>query len=80
MLSVFAMIVVLFNHHPANISSVSNDIDVPQITVVGQQSAGKSSLIEAMSGVPFPRDKGTCTRFAHVASLVVSVVLNIPYK
>ncbi|KIM36796.1 hypothetical protein M413DRAFT_13760 [Hebeloma cylindrosporum] len=43
-------------------TGVSNDLDVPQITVVGQQSSGKSSLIEAMSGVPFPRDKGTCTR------------------
>lgn len=57
------MSAVLFNHDNANISSVSNDLDVPQITVLGQQSAGKSSVIEGMSGVPYPREKGTCTRF-----------------
>lgn len=44
------MSAVLFNHDNANISSVSNDLDVPQITVLGQQSAGKSSVVEGMSG------------------------------
>lgn len=75
MLPVFAAIVVLLTHNNANISSVSNDLDVPQITVVGQQSSGKSSLIEAMSGVPFPRDKGTCTRFVHVVVLTLFLVM-----
>jgi GTPase SAR1 family protein len=76
MLPFFATIIVLFNHNNAITitSSVSNDLDVPQITVVGQQSSGKSSLIEAMSGVPFPRDKGTCTRFVHVVTLVFSIM------
>ncbi|KAF8340500.1 uncharacterized protein EI90DRAFT_2906014, partial [Cantharellus anzutake] len=35
---------------------------LPQICVLGSQSAGKSSLIEAISGVPLPRASGTCTR------------------
>jgi hypothetical protein len=42
--------------------SVQVDIDIPQIAVIGQQSAGKSSLIEAISGITLPRSAGTCTR------------------
>ncbi|KAJ7595066.1 P-loop containing nucleoside triphosphate hydrolase protein [Mycena floridula] len=38
------------------------DFDLPRITVIGGQSAGKSSLIEAVSGISVPRDSGTCTR------------------
>lgn len=30
--------------------------------VVGDQSHGKSSVIEAMCGITLPRDAGTCTR------------------
>ncbi|KAJ7609650.1 P-loop containing nucleoside triphosphate hydrolase protein [Roridomyces roridus] len=37
-------------------------LDVPNITVIGGQSAGKSSLVEAVSGINVPRDSGTCTR------------------
>lgn len=37
-------------------------LDLPQIAVVGSQSVGKSSLIEAMSGITLPRSSGTCTR------------------
>lgn len=36
--------------------------DMPRITVIGGQSAGKSSLVEAVSGINVPRDSGTCTR------------------
>ncbi|KAK0224295.1 P-loop containing nucleoside triphosphate hydrolase protein [Armillaria fumosa] len=38
------------------------DIDLPQIAVIGAQSAGKSSLIESISGITLPRAAGTCTR------------------
>ncbi|KAF7351392.1 hypothetical protein MSAN_01570900 [Mycena sanguinolenta] len=38
------------------------DLDLPRITVIGNQSAGKSSLVEAISGIKVPRDAGTCTR------------------
>ncbi|GJE97016.1 P-loop containing nucleoside triphosphate hydrolase protein [Phanerochaete sordida] len=38
------------------------DLDLPRIAVIGNQSAGKSSLVEAISGISVPRDAGTCTR------------------
>ncbi|KAL6693950.1 P-loop containing nucleoside triphosphate hydrolase protein [Trichoderma pleuroticola] len=41
-----------------------DNVKLPQIVVVGDQSAGKSSVLEALSGTPFPRDAGACTRFA----------------
>ena len=37
-------------------------MDLPQIAVIGVQSAGKSSLIESISGITLPRAAGTCTR------------------
>ncbi|KAK7467517.1 hypothetical protein VKT23_004571 [Stygiomarasmius scandens] len=39
-----------------------SDLDLPRITVIGNQSAGKSSVVEAISGINVPRDAGTCTR------------------
>ncbi|KZS86992.1 P-loop containing nucleoside triphosphate hydrolase protein [Sistotremastrum niveocremeum HHB9708] len=38
------------------------DLDLPRIVCIGNQSAGKSSLVEAISGITVPRDAGTCTR------------------
>jgi hypothetical protein len=38
-------------------------IDLPQITVVGSQSSGKSSVLENIVGRDFlPRGTGICTR------------------
>ena len=37
---------------------------LPQLIVCGDQSSGKSSVLEAISGVPFPRKETLCTRFA----------------
>ncbi|KAL6764895.1 P-loop containing nucleoside triphosphate hydrolase protein [Haematococcus lacustris] len=37
-------------------------LDLPQIVVCGNQSAGKSSVLEALCGVALPRSDGTCTR------------------
>jgi GTPase SAR1 family protein len=37
-------------------------IPMPKIVVIGNQSAGKSSLIEAISQIKVPRAQGTCTR------------------
>ncbi|CEJ93781.1 Putative Interferon-induced GTP-binding protein Mx [[Torrubiella] hemipterigena] len=59
-----------------------DNVKLPQIVVVGDQSAGKSSVLEALSGTPFPRDAGACTRFAteirlrraKEASLKVSII------
>lgn len=41
-----------------------DNVKLPIICVVGDQSAGKSSVLEALTGTPFPRDAGACTRFA----------------
>ncbi|KAF9258340.1 hypothetical protein L218DRAFT_1005081 [Marasmius fiardii PR-910] len=43
-------------------TGVQIDIDIPRVAVIGNQSAGKSSLIEAISGITLPRASGTCTR------------------
>lgn len=44
--------------------NVGNHIDLPQLVVVGDQSSGKSSVLEGLTRLPFPRDSGLCTRFA----------------
>lgn len=38
-------------------------IALPQLVVCGDQSAGKSSVLEGISGCPFPRQDGLCIRF-----------------
>jgi GTPase SAR1 family protein len=38
--------------------------NLPQIAVVGDQSSGKSSALETITGVPFPRASGACTKYA----------------
>ncbi|KAK6853199.1 hypothetical protein PG995_010011 [Apiospora arundinis] len=43
---------------------VSHYVDLPQIIVCGSQSSGKSSTLEAISGIAFPTSEGLCTRFA----------------
>ncbi|KAJ3916699.1 P-loop containing nucleoside triphosphate hydrolase protein [Lentinula edodes] len=44
--------------------------NLPQIAVIGSQSAGKSSLIEAVSGISVPRDSGICTRCPVEVSMI----------
>ena len=39
-------------------------LPLPQIAVCGNQSSGKSSVLEALTEVPFPRSDNLCTRFA----------------
>ncbi|KAH8736359.1 P-loop containing nucleoside triphosphate hydrolase protein [Ilyonectria robusta] len=43
---------------------VGRIVNLPQIIVVGEQSSGKSSVLEAISHVRFPVEGGVCTRFA----------------
>ena len=40
----------------------ASGLPLPKLVVVGDQSSGKSSLIEAISEVKVPRASGTCTR------------------
>jgi GTP-binding protein EngB required for normal cell division len=42
---------------------VSQHIELPQIIVCGDQSTGKSSVLEAISRISFPRDEALCTTF-----------------
>ncbi|OCK78139.1 hypothetical protein K432DRAFT_302637 [Lepidopterella palustris CBS 459.81] len=39
-------------------------VKLPQLVVCGDQSSGKSSVLEAITEVPFPRKENLCTRFA----------------
>uniref|UniRef100_A0A8C1LR27 Myxovirus (influenza virus) resistance F n=1 Tax=Cyprinus carpio TaxID=7962 RepID=A0A8C1LR27_CYPCA len=41
---------------------IDKDMDLPSIAVVGDQSSGKSSVLEALSGVALPRGSGIVTR------------------
>ncbi|KAF2452977.1 P-loop containing nucleoside triphosphate hydrolase protein [Lineolata rhizophorae] len=42
---------------------VGEFVFLPQIIVCGEQSSGKSSVLEGISGVPFPQHDTLCTRF-----------------
>ncbi|TLD20305.1 hypothetical protein PspLS_08722 [Pyricularia sp. CBS 133598] len=44
-------------------------LSLPQIVVCGDQSSGKSSVLEALTEIPFPRNDNLCTRFATEISL-----------
>ncbi|KAK1977459.1 P-loop containing nucleoside triphosphate hydrolase protein [Colletotrichum cereale] len=45
-------------------SGIGDHVSLPQLVVCGDQSAGKSSVLERLTGIPFPRQDGLCTRFA----------------
>lgn len=47
---------------PLQLYRVHVDIDLPQSVIIGNQSSGKSSVVEAICGIPLPRAAGTCTR------------------
>ncbi|KAF4547271.1 Dynamin central region-containing protein 2 [Elsinoe fawcettii] len=43
---------------------IQEDIPLPQLVVVGDQSSGKSSLLEGLTGLSFPIASELCTRYA----------------
>ncbi|EJP61428.1 dynamin GTPase, putative [Beauveria bassiana ARSEF 2860] len=44
-------------------NGIGDVVALPQLAVCGDQSAGKSSALEGITGIPFPRKEGLCTRF-----------------
>ncbi|KFK40779.1 hypothetical protein AALP_AA2G039700 [Arabis alpina] len=45
-----------------NLNVMSQGIQLPTIVVVGDQSSGKSSVLESLAGISLPRGQGICTR------------------
>lgn len=55
-------------------------LSLPQIVVCGDQSAGKSSVLEALTEIPFPRNDNLCTRFATEISLRREPISNLTIR
>lgn len=43
--------------------NINTTLQLPKFVVVGDQSAGKSSIVEALCDISLPRSSGTCTRY-----------------
>ncbi|KAK6440516.1 hypothetical protein LTR95_003253 [Oleoguttula sp. CCFEE 5521] len=46
------------------LSGLGSILQLPQLVVCGDHSSGKSSVLEAITQVPFPRKENLCTRYA----------------
>ena len=44
-------------------AGIEQDVAVPRLLTAGDTSAGKSSVIERLTGLPFPTGEGAVTRF-----------------
>ena len=51
-------------------TNVGSLIPLPQVIVVGDQSSGKSSALESLTGFAFPRAATLCTRYATQISCI----------
>lgn len=56
---------------------ISHYVSLPQVIVCGDQSSGKSSALEAISGIPFPIKDNLCTRFATEVILRRTSAVNV---
>ncbi|EXM16538.1 Dynamin [Fusarium oxysporum f. sp. vasinfectum] len=61
--------------------NIATYLALPQLVAVGDQSSGKSSLLENLTGVPFPRGQELCTRYAtqitHRRDIVSHITISI---
>ncbi|KAG4033847.1 hypothetical protein MFRU_004g03470 [Monilinia fructicola] len=55
-------------------------VNLPQLVVVGDQSSGKSSVLQAITRLPFPVDDGLCTRFPTEVSLQRAPVESLEFS
>ncbi|XP_073110417.1 dynamin-related protein 4C [Elaeis guineensis] len=53
-------------------------IELPTIVVVGDQSSGKSSVLESLAGISLPRGQGICTRVPLIMRLQDDPYLSQP--
>ncbi|KAK0710524.1 putative dynamin [Apiosordaria backusii] len=44
--------------------NIGKYLPLPQLVTVGDQSSGKSSVLESLTAIPFPRGQELCTRYA----------------
>ena len=44
-------------------------LQLPQLVVCGDQSSGKSSVLEALTEINFPRQENMCTRYAKLVQM-----------
>ncbi|XP_010046033.2 dynamin-related protein 4C [Eucalyptus grandis] len=56
-------------HGLRNLMVMEEGIHLPTIVVVGDQSSGKSSVLESLTGINLPRGQGTCTRVPLIMQL-----------
>ena len=54
----------------------TNELRLPQVCVIGDQSSGKSSTLEILTGIKFPVDAGMCTRCPIVVQCKKNIKLN----
>ncbi|KAK5077990.1 hypothetical protein LTR64_003606 [Lithohypha guttulata] len=59
---------------------IDDTIKIPRLVVIGDQSTGKSSLIEGISGFAIPKSAGTCTRCSLAINLSDSKDAETPWK
>lgn len=61
-------------------AGLSSVLQLPQLVVCSDQSSGKSSVLEAITEIPFPRKENLCTRFATEIILRRATVSSISTK
>lgn len=57
----------------------SEGIECPGVLVIGAQSAGKSSVLERLTGISFPRAENTCTRVPTIVQLQTDAKVDSPH-
>jgi GTP1/Obg family GTP-binding protein len=52
---------------------ISGELSLPELVVCGKRSSGKSSVLEAISRIRFPKGEVTCTRFVTELAIASSL-------